>query len=1228
MTSKTKTQLTADLAANFPDNTTGAITAAIYRTFITDVLDSLLSNMDLTTVTDNTTISNDAEDGVVYLFKGSSPAVITLPANTVRVGFFVVVHRNGEQVSIAPPGTDTINNAASAKVISKNHTSFIVVHSGSGNWFAAPFVNNVDDLVNGRIAMYDDNGMPSASSIREASDRMIFDKDAEFPPNSILVGLMALLSQNGPQIYFTSAITGKRYVTAFQELTSTGSENAWVRDQEAQDTLIYQSDDSMTISLASQKTFRVTVQAQSQDATPVQFDAVQVNGFTFRCPINSALSNFRMRIRSVTTGNPIYFYPSRLAWETGEGGLDRPASGTAPVEHTVDISDAPMAFLATQQVDVDVVASVGDILGNSSDVAYFSINRQLFNQDDLITQKTGANDIVDVSLSGSTLTFTRRNGTTFTRTLPAPGAFLHATNVPTGVVGGVWTRTSFDGTHFVADNTVTQLDAGASTVFGADSFFAITNNNTVNLTFDISDVTTASFTGVESGQTMTIAPGTCVLFFHDVGGIAPIANYNTATGVSPMEEGYPDIPFSGAVRMEESDPGIYNSYLGRTATNAGLTTNQYIAMPDLHISNRPSWVVPGNVFVMRHTGQQGANRIAFRADNTGDSIATHGVIAWLNPGETLAIQAPAIGVRTWQLFPVSQRSDGSTYYDPEMAEESHFYIDDAGAVASDNSARLHHRRDIVDGNVRDHIRSASATNNPVSMILQRYDLQDDIAWASLFSAWGAAVPPLGTTVGEVEQNIGIALAYVTNNVTNGYDFDISDPLVTDSIQYVTFQSGQTLKIGLSIALAAHIAVLDVINISGNSFAGNNGDWAITNIYPDRLAIDITVPSASSANNTGASGLLVRPLYGRIVFIDSDLRQVNFDLYKNSARNNPVTVFHSEWFDISTDPVPTGSVINLGYNNDVVTTGSILAVQDRSGDFYSVLGGPRGSVHYLDNTDPDYENTRYLPTNFEDIHIRTSGTCDFYMDIVPADLPVGRRLRYSIFSDEANDDDDVEIFIGRAGSGNTFNSDEGLIGFSLRNGVRQEFEIYNTGDENGWRLVSPFSRRVPSAVDTSVVTASAGSLPISVSEIIALENEDPNRRFISFNEADDRFILRGAFDYELQYSVAYRFEGAEDTGLSFVTIELVPKLTRAGTTTTLAGAVGNVLGCLFFIRNGSSSDPDTMPPMILNARVRHQAQPGDEVGFDVVFGTFPSGYTINDIKRFRKYYAGQVTGGIK
>lgn len=82
MTQKTKAELATDLSTNFADNTTGAITPAVFRTFATDVLDSLTHIT--TPVVDTFTPAIDSTGDAVDL--GTSP---TQSGHYVQIGDFV-----------------------------------------------------------------------------------------------------------------------------------------------------------------------------------------------------------------------------------------------------------------------------------------------------------------------------------------------------------------------------------------------------------------------------------------------------------------------------------------------------------------------------------------------------------------------------------------------------------------------------------------------------------------------------------------------------------------------------------------------------------------------------------------------------------------------------------------------------------------------------------------------------------------------------------------------------------------------------------------------------------------------------------------------------------------------------------------------------------------------------------------------------------------------------------
>lgn len=778
--------------------------------------------------------------------------------------------------------------------------------------------------------------------------------------------------------------------------------------------------------------------------------------------------------------------------------------------------------------------------------------------------------------------------------------------------------------------SLSELNAIANASIDDNSGFWLVANNQVQATEDNVDTSIqiraliAGLLDADGGEisttavqkrTVRLAAGTQVRVFSSTD-----LRVVSSPGAVSQQRSYPDIPFTGVVRLEEVDQGLYNSYLERTATNAG-GANQYIAMPNLNPSFRPSWVRPGDVFAMRNTGTEtGSLRPHFRPDNLGDNIASNGTQYFADPGETIAIQAPAIGVRTWQLFPVAQRSDGFTYYDPE--EPGFFFTDDTSSVATANPMRLLNRHDLVDGLVRDHIRVSGNTNNPISLIFERKNFQDDIAWIQFFSALGFAVPPLGATAEEVLRNIATSLSWIEGNIGVGSDFEFNAPEGLDGIASIGFVSGNTVRYTLDNPVPSLVTLNHEIAISGAANAVHNGTFAVTFIDAPNNIIHVTNLSVSdsSVDEPTTTAFINVPIYCDIVVKSDSIRQVNFNCYEDTARTSLVTV-NPNWFD--KDYSGGESVLAIGYNTDVQTIPGAMAFEDDDGQFYQVPSGPRGRTTYFDNVTPNYVNERFLPTNFENIHIRTDGTADFYLDVVPSDLPAGERRRYKIFSDAANDDDDVTVRVGHPDS--TINFDEGITGISILNGTDQVIEMFNNGTSTHVRLAEPFEKYIPSANSTSVVTPAAGPLAMSIAEIVAAESQDPNRSFYTIS--NNRIVCRGRFRYIFTFRLKLRFDGAEDTGLSFVTADLVPTRTRNAVTTDITRETGNSTVSILFIRNGNSADDNTKPEYTLTGNLSYFAEVNDEIGWELRFGTFPAGYSVSDLRQIERQYTITVKGGI-
>ena len=684
---------------------------------------------------------------------------------------------------------------------------------------------------------------------------------------------------------------------------------------------------------------------------------------------------------------------------------------------------------------------------------------------------------------------------------------------------------------------------------------------------------------------------------------------------------FPDIFITGGGPLSlVGSQVLYNTYRNRTAVLQQSTGTYSVYLPSLQNAVDLAYLNRSDVFCFRNASTNDAI-FRIRTFQVGTFFSDNTQTIDVMAGQTLCV-TPAPSGFVWSIIQFGQSTDITL--DPLVMSD--WYRDGADATAVDNSVRQHLRKELENGVVRDHIQESSSTNNPISLRFRDRNINDNIAWIQWWTTFDSSVPALGASVEEIQVNVPTALTYIQTNINNGYDFEINDPNVLLSISYITYQTGTTLKIGLVSALPSYIVVNDEIEIKNNSFGANNGNHAITSIYPDRLAFDITLTGSSAANDTGASGFIERPMYADAVLVSHDLRQVNFNLYRDSGRTSPITHFESDWFDITTEPVPASSILNIGYNTGISIIEPILAIEDEAEEYHAVLGGARSSVHWFDNTDPDnYQNLRYLPLNYADIHIRTSGVATFFFDIDPSDLPIGERRLYNIYSDLANDDDDVTIGVGRSGANNFTVSDEGLNSIAIRNGVSQKIEIYNDGNRNGWRLASPFSRLMPSAHLTNVVTPSSGPIAMSIAEIVAAENEDPNYSFMSIS--NNKFRLKGAFDYDIMMLIRLRFDGNEDTGLSFVNCSLVPTLTRSSTTTDITRVMGNTQTSLFFVRNGNNDNDNTKPTITLTARLRHQAQTDDEIGFELRFGTFPTGYSLSNLRQIGRQYSIQVTGGI-
>jgi hypothetical protein len=126
MTAKTKAALNTEVATNFADNSTGAITPALLRTTVNDIIDSFQQYAGVNAQTGTTYTVVVGDYGQLLTLSNASAVAVTLPqATTTFATFsFSVLNKGAGTVTITPT-TSTINGAASL-AIAQGFGAFIV----------------------------------------------------------------------------------------------------------------------------------------------------------------------------------------------------------------------------------------------------------------------------------------------------------------------------------------------------------------------------------------------------------------------------------------------------------------------------------------------------------------------------------------------------------------------------------------------------------------------------------------------------------------------------------------------------------------------------------------------------------------------------------------------------------------------------------------------------------------------------------------------------------------------------------------------------------------------------------------------------------------------------------------------------------------------------------------------------------------------------------------------
>lgn len=147
MTIKTKQELLTELTGNFPDNVAGAITAEIFRNFLSNVLDSYPETVKTIDKTVSFSLGAQTDLSTMFVCDSVTGMVASLvDAVLYPNGFFCFFRAVGPGlVSVAASGADTINGETTVQ-INQNGAIYLLFLSSSSTWIFSPVAPNFDYL--------------------------------------------------------------------------------------------------------------------------------------------------------------------------------------------------------------------------------------------------------------------------------------------------------------------------------------------------------------------------------------------------------------------------------------------------------------------------------------------------------------------------------------------------------------------------------------------------------------------------------------------------------------------------------------------------------------------------------------------------------------------------------------------------------------------------------------------------------------------------------------------------------------------------------------------------------------------------------------------------------------------------------------------------------------------------------------------------------------------------
>ena len=658
----------------------------------------------------------------------------------------------------------------------------------------------------------------------------------------------------------------------------------------------------------------------------------------------------------------------------------------------------------------------------------------------------------------------------------------------------------------------------------------------------------------------------------------------------------------------------YNSHRNRRLIWVNTTgSSSGVQLPQIR-SPRPSYVRTGDFFEIQYSTD--STRSSMFVDvNPGDSFGGSTRIL-LQQGEFIRLRVPATG-NTWELvnsgFSEGTGSavgsgglvdDGSLTSDSIFSTEAAFFLGADKVGRANRDFELGQKLDITEEPVYTRTTgTGQSTSNPIQFTFEN-DLAM-IAWWEL--ATGESTLDLGQTVDSVQGGAQAAKDWITNNVNNGYQFEIEQPDVDFQITDFIFQSAGVVRCTFTGNLPAFIpSIVSVVDIRGATNPIYNGKHTISNKGASHF--DLTIPSVtdSSTDETGSSAEGFLQLYCTVTAVTHATRSFSFFHYDAAARTGQYTLpLHT--FDTGSSE----SVLGFNYLNIMDAPSEF----ELDGHYKQKLGtdvagflGAQGGIAYVDNSTTPVSSLT-LPVHARDIEIQTSQNVSLFLPIKPDELEVGETRTYNIkFNGDSNYT--VPLYIGT--SGDTVAFDNGITYLDLQLAKKVTVQVFrDTETTSGVRLpeVTKIRKFASNAQSSAVLVSAISIAPLSIATSDLTLDEDPNQQFVEIDPAGNPDCFRFAHDgyVESHYQMTLFFNGTEPSGFSFVRMLLRPYINgqpRDGFSHESS---------MIFSRDGETGSSAPKYAMTVRADFRGVVSADDLLHFNLEFGTFPTGYSTSDLQ---------------